>query len=87
MTAPLNSQGRPISVDEKCWQLAEAFMADCLSAKPTEIADLAEAIQFQCEAATEAVDARILAEAAASASPGTKRHTISGSDAADDDDL
>lgn len=51
MNLPLNSKGREVAVDQRCWDLAETFLAE-FNGKGTakeHIADLAEDIQRCCE--------------------------------------
>lgn len=51
MSQPVNSQGKTVSVDPRCWDLAELFLAEFIGEGSTEadIADLAEFIQSGCE--------------------------------------
>lgn len=50
MALPINSRGLPISVDERCWDLAKIFLPND---DDVFVADLAEDIQRVCEAAVE----------------------------------
>lgn len=55
MTLPLNSKGKPVSVDPRCWDLAELFLAEFKGEGTTDahVADLAEEIQRCCESGSD----------------------------------
>lgn len=62
MSIPLNSKGNPVSVDPKCWDLAELFLAEFKGRGTTDahIADLAEEIQRCCESGSDEAGVRAL---------------------------
>jgi hypothetical protein len=67
MGLPINSRGKAVTVDPRCWDLAELFLAEFKGSGADEahIADLAEEIQRACEyAADEAGDRRSVLQGA-----------------------
>jgi hypothetical protein len=60
MGLPINSRGHEISVDPRCWDLAEVFLSDFKGSGTTDahVADLAEELQRCCEIACEDAEGR-----------------------------